>query len=141
MRGHAGPWCERESANETVFELGLSAADWWEEALPGMVHRQGTLVVAQTRDRMELERFARRTHGYQWLDEAGIAALEPALAGRCSRGLYFAVRRISIRARHCEAGGKAVKRRRDHVFWSAIDHADPCLFLRGGLYWPLCHRQ
>lgn len=88
--GMLAPWCERESANETVFELGLSAADWWEEALPGMVHRQGTLVVAQTRDRMELERFARRTHGYQWLDEAGIAALEPALAGRCSRGLYFA---------------------------------------------------
>ncbi|WP_137136856.1 glycine oxidase ThiO [Rhizobium sp. FKY42] len=88
--GMLAPWCERESANETVFELGLSAADWWEQALPGLVHRKGTLVVAQNRDRVELERFAKRTNGYQWLDENGVAALEPALAGRFQRGLYFA---------------------------------------------------
>lgn len=88
--GMLAPWCEREAANDTVFDLGLSAADWWEQALAGMVHRRGTLVLALNRDRVELERFAKRTHGYQWLDEKCIAALEPALAGRFTRALYFA---------------------------------------------------
>lgn len=88
--GMLAPWCEREAACEAVFDLGLSAADWWDQALPGLVQRKGTLVVAQNRDRGELERFAKRTHGYQWLDEAGITSLEPALAGRFNRALYFA---------------------------------------------------
>ncbi|RVN79179.1 FAD-dependent oxidoreductase, partial [Sinorhizobium meliloti] len=57
--GMLAPWCERESAEETVLTLGIGATDWWEAALPaGSVHRNGTLVVAQPRDGAELKRFA-----------------------------------------------------------------------------------
>jgi len=40
--GMLAPWCERESAEEPVLTLGRQAADWWEAALPGHVHRKGT---------------------------------------------------------------------------------------------------
>lgn len=87
--GMLAPWCERENASEIVLTKGLMAADWWESALPGTVIRHGTLVVAHPRDAGELTRFAARTSGYKWVDEGGIAALEPALAGRFRNGLYF----------------------------------------------------
>ena len=87
--GMLAPWCERESAEEPVLTLGRLAADWWEAALPGQVRRHGTLVVAGGRDAGELDRFAGRTSGWEWLDEAGIAALEPDLAGRFRKALFF----------------------------------------------------
>ncbi|WP_421580164.1 glycine oxidase ThiO [Shinella sp. M31] len=87
--GMLAPWCERESAEEPVLTLGRLAADWWEAALPGHVQRRGTLVVASGRDAGELERFAGRTNGWEWLDEQAIAALEPDLAGRFRKALFF----------------------------------------------------
>ena len=87
--GMLAPWCERESAEEPVLTLGRRAADWWEGALPGHVQRHGTLVVAAGRDAGELDRFAGRTSGFEWRDEDGIAALEPDLAGRFRRALFF----------------------------------------------------
>ncbi len=87
--GMLAPWCERESAGEAVLKEGLLAADWWEGAVPGAVVKRGTLVVAQPRDAGELARFAARTSGYEWVDEGAIATLEPALAGRFRKGLYF----------------------------------------------------
>lgn len=87
--GMLAPWCERESAEEAVLTLGQSALDWWEEATPGLVTRNGTLVVAPARDKAELSRFASRTTGYRWVDEEEIAALEPDLAGRFRHGLFF----------------------------------------------------
>ncbi|TXH37051.1 MAG: glycine oxidase ThiO [Rhodospirillaceae bacterium] len=88
--GMLAPWCECESAEQAVFDLGRSASDWWEAALPGHVRRHGTLVVAPLRDAGELARFADRTmDGATWLDEEGIARLEPALAGRFRQGLFF----------------------------------------------------
>ncbi len=87
--GMLAPWCESECASEAVLAKGLLAADWWEQALPGTVTKHGTLVVAQPRDAGELTRFAARTSGYEWVDEGDIAALEPALAGRFRKGLYF----------------------------------------------------
>lgn len=87
--GMLAPWCERESADETVLTLGKIAADWWEEALPGQVIRHGTLVVASGRDTGELTRFAGRTSGCDWLDATGIEALEPSLAGRFRKALLF----------------------------------------------------
>ena len=88
--GMLAPWCERESAEETVLRLGIGAADWWEAALPaGSVHRNGTLVVAQPRDGAELKRFASRTSGFRSLEAEEIAALEPALAGRFRQALFF----------------------------------------------------
>ncbi|WP_421401492.1 glycine oxidase ThiO [Agrobacterium fabrum] len=87
--GMLAPWCERESAEEAVLTLGHAALDWWDEATPGLVVRNGTLVVAPARDKAELSRFASRTSGYRWVDEAEIAGLEPDLAGRYRSGLYF----------------------------------------------------
>ena len=87
--GMLAPWCERESAEERVLALGRSAADWWEAALPGLVRRNGTLVVAGGHDTGELDRFAGRTSGWEWLGAEGIAALEPDLAGRFHKALFF----------------------------------------------------
>ncbi len=87
--GMLAPNCEGESAPEEVVRLGAGALDWW-EAHGAEVSRTGTLVVAGPRDAGEVERFAARTFNHQRLDEAGIAALEPELAGRFRRGLFFA---------------------------------------------------
>jgi glycine oxidase len=87
--GMLAPWCEGETAPAAVVEAGEQAIGWWDAALPGLVERKGTLVVAPPRDQGELERFARRTAHHEWLDETGIAELEPALAGRFRRGLFF----------------------------------------------------
>jgi len=87
--GMLAPYCERESAERPVVELGLRAADWWEEALPGSVMRKGTLVLAPSRDIKELDRFGSRTSGFETVEEAAIATLEPDLAGRFRKGLFF----------------------------------------------------
>ncbi|WP_394893264.1 glycine oxidase ThiO [Mesorhizobium sp. AaZ16] len=87
--GMLAPWCERESAEQPVLDLGLCAADWWDAALPGHVTRAGTLVVAMPRDAGELDRFASRASGHRRVDEDEIALLEPDLAGRFQRGLFF----------------------------------------------------
>lgn len=87
--GMLAPHCERESAEDAVVRLGLDAADWW-EAHAGGVTRRGSLVIAPTRDRREIDRFARRTEGYETVDADGLGDLEPDLAGRFQRALYFA---------------------------------------------------
>ena len=87
--GMLAPWCEAESAEEPVVQLGATAADWWERHAGG-VTRRGTLVLAPPRDAGELRRFARRTTNFEAVDGEGIAALEPALAGRFRSGLHFA---------------------------------------------------
>lgn len=87
--GMLAPWCERESADACVLDQGKDAADWWDTVAPGEVVRRGTLVVAQPRDTSELVRFASHTSGHEWLDEDDVAELEPALAGRFRKGLFF----------------------------------------------------
>lgn len=88
--GMLAPWCERASAEPQVLELGRLAADWWDAALPGHVRRNGTLVVVPRRDAGELDRFSARTTGHVPVDASGIETLEPDLAGRFPRGLFFA---------------------------------------------------
>lgn len=87
--GMLAPWCEGESAEEPVIRLGQQAADWWERHAGGVV-RNGTLVVAPSRDRSELRRFGQRTGHFEEIGGEVIAGLEPDLAGRFSRGLFFA---------------------------------------------------
>ncbi len=82
------PWCELERAEPLIATLGSEGLGWWRERFAGTAVR-GTLVVAHGRDGGELERFARRTERFEWLDGRGIAALEPGLAGRFHRALYF----------------------------------------------------
>lgn len=86
--GMLAPWCEGESAEEPVIRLGQQAAEWWERHAGGVV-RNGTLVVAPSRDRSELRRFGQRTSHFEDIDGDAIAGLEPDLAGRFSRGLFF----------------------------------------------------
>ena len=87
--GMLAPWCERASTDAAVLTLGEPSIDWWARHFAGTV-RKGTLVVAPPRDAAELTRFAERTHGREWCDEAGVADLEPDFAGRFRRGLFFA---------------------------------------------------
>ncbi|MDO6587209.1 FAD-dependent oxidoreductase [Salipiger sp. 1_MG-2023] len=86
--GMLAPFCEGETAEEPVVRLGQLSADWW-EGQGATVTRKGTLVLTLGRDRRELDRFARRTSGHVALDDAGIAALEPDLAGRFGRALHM----------------------------------------------------
>jgi len=83
------PYCESEAAEPIVETLGLVAIARWREVYPQLAVR-GTLVVASARDQGELKRFAAMTRGHQPADEALLAALEPELAGRFTRGLYYA---------------------------------------------------
>jgi glycine oxidase len=87
--GMLAPWCEGESAPPEVVELGAEALAWWARRAPGVV-RNGTLVVTAPRDAAEIERFAARTSQHERVDEARIGALEPDLAGRFRKGLFFA---------------------------------------------------
>jgi glycine oxidase len=86
--GMLAPWCEAESAAHEVVEFGRGAIGWWEKRVSG-VARNGTLVVAAPRDASEIDRFAARTENHQRIDEARIAELEPDLAGRFRKGLFF----------------------------------------------------
>ena len=88
--GMLAPYCEREAAPEQVLQLGLQGLKWWRKTLPSEVVNKGTLVLAQPRDMAELSRFAARTRAYEWVDAEAIATLEPALAGRFQKGLFFA---------------------------------------------------
>lgn len=86
--GMLAPWCERESAEPIIAELGFESLDYWLEAVPD-VPREGSLVLAQPRDLPDLRRFSRRTEGFEWIDGERIAALEPDLGGRFDQGLFF----------------------------------------------------
>jgi len=86
--GMLAPWCERATTEPEVAQWGAPSIAWWAERFPETV-RKGSLVVAQPRDLPDLTRFAERTERYDWLDADGIAALEPDLAGRFRRALFF----------------------------------------------------
>lgn len=87
--GMLAPFCEGESAPPRVVEQGRRALSWWGARAPG-VARKGTLVVAPPRDVGEIEQYAIRTLSHERVHGAGIAELEPDLAGRFHRGLFFA---------------------------------------------------
>ncbi|MCL4766110.1 MAG: FAD-dependent oxidoreductase [Hyphomicrobiaceae bacterium] len=82
------PCCEAESAEPVIRELGRHGVDMWRQAYPGIVCR-GTLVVAASRDRGELTRFARMAAGHRDVAADELARLEPELAGRFARGLLY----------------------------------------------------
>ncbi|MGE0613712.1 MAG: FAD-dependent oxidoreductase [Hyphomicrobiales bacterium] len=82
------PYCETESAEAIVRDLGLRAMELWRGAYPRAVFH-GSLVLAQPRDRRELTRYGRLTGNHEGVDAARIAALEPDLGGRFSTGLFY----------------------------------------------------
>lgn len=82
------PYCEAEAADPIVETLGVAGLTLWRAACPAVV-AGGSLVVAAARDQADLVRFARMTRGHETIDAAGLAALEPDLAGRFGRALYY----------------------------------------------------
>ncbi len=86
--GMLSPWCECEHSAELVAALGEQSIAWWKKRVPTVAQR-GSLLVAHGRHSSELVRFSRRTRRYEWLDVAAISELEPLLAGRFPRGLFF----------------------------------------------------
>ncbi len=102
------PLAELAASDDVVFALGQrSMALWprWIEELqaagtsaPVYYRQKGTLVVAHAPDHSALAHFSRllqhklpaaHRHQMQALDTAQLAALEPALAGRFSSGLFL----------------------------------------------------
>ncbi len=83
------PDCEAESAPQVVRQFGHDGLKLWRAAYPHLTEA-GTLVVAASRDRSELNRFARMTEGHCSLDGAAISELEPDLGDRFAAGLFFA---------------------------------------------------
>ncbi len=86
--GMIAPWCELQSAEPIVAELGEEALDFWTREVP-VATRAGSLVVAAPREQAELIDFSRRTRHFEKLNEAGLARLEPDLSGRFRGALYF----------------------------------------------------
>jgi len=87
--GMLAPWCEAESAPEEVTRDSLDSLQWWADHVPDMA-RNGSLVVAPPRDQVELARFGRRTSQFETIDDRKISELEPDLAGRFDKALFFA---------------------------------------------------
>lgn len=87
--GMIAPWCEAEAGEEEVARLGPEGLAWWPRQI-AEVAVEGTLVVASRRDQADLDRFARLTERFERADAARIAELEPDLAGRFDKGLFFA---------------------------------------------------
>ncbi len=86
--GMIAPWCEAESSEPVIVELGREALRYWRETVP-VALTNGSLLVAPARDLPELARFGRRTSHFATLDAEAVGILEPDLAGRFSRALYF----------------------------------------------------
>ncbi|MGV1013503.1 MAG: FAD-dependent oxidoreductase [Methyloceanibacter sp.] len=82
------PHCEEESADPAIRKLGVRGIALWRETYPGTM-TDGSLVLAQTRDRVLLDRFARMTHGAERLDESALSKLEPGLGQRFAGALYY----------------------------------------------------
>ena len=61
------PDCEEEAATPLIRALGHEGMALWRQNYPHLVCN-GSLVVAAARDRGELQRFARLTHGSQAVD-------------------------------------------------------------------------
>ena len=86
--GMLAPWCEAESTDPLVLDLGIESLEFWTKTV-AVAEQRGSLTVASARDRPELARFARRAAGFKSMDAAGIAALEPDLGGRFDAALFF----------------------------------------------------
>ena len=91
------PVSEYPDADPAVFDMGQRSLKLWPELLAelGVPYGiDGSLLVAHGPDGPLLDKFyrslgERRDTEARWVDAHGIAALEPALAGRFQRGLFL----------------------------------------------------
>ncbi len=86
--GMLAPWCERESAEQTVVDMGEQAISWWLSHVQS-IWKRGSLVLSMQRDLSEIKRFGRLTENHQTLNSEQIAALEPDLGSRFEQALFF----------------------------------------------------
>ena len=133
--GMIAPWCEEEGSEPVIAELGVEALRYWRETVP-VALANGSLLVAAARDLPELTRFARQSTHHETLDGAGIAALEPDLAGRFGRGLFFAEEahldpRDAIAALHVRLRAEPRVRFRFDAVGGGDDDADWVVDCRG----------
>ena len=113
--GMLAPYCESEISEPVISRLGLASLALWRRELPETPFN-GSLVIAHARDRADYDRFARRTSGYERLDAAQLATLEPSLEGRFRKGLFYPTeghvepRRVlpKLHQRIIEAGGRVL---------------------------------
>jgi glycine oxidase len=82
------PRCEEESADPLIRTFGVRGIALWRETYPGTTVN-GSMVVAQARDRVLLDRFARMTQDAERLDQEALGSLEPDLGTRFSNALYY----------------------------------------------------
>ncbi|ABC27057.1 thiamine biosynthesis protein ThiO [Hahella chejuensis KCTC 2396] len=103
--GMISPLSELVSAEPEVYRMGLRSLELWPQwiaelerqtGLSASYRHAGSLVVAHPLDKAELAQFqsdlnAKLPAGetLQWLDRAGVAALEPGLAEHFEQGLYL----------------------------------------------------
>ncbi|MBO6037491.1 MAG: glycine oxidase ThiO [Acetobacter sp.] len=86
--GMLAPWCEAESAPPEITVKSIESIAWWKEHLPDVVCG-GSLVLAPARDKGDLLQFGRKTSHFQEIGTEEIAHMEPDLAGRFHKGLFF----------------------------------------------------
>ncbi|MGI9381857.1 MAG: FAD-dependent oxidoreductase [Methyloligellaceae bacterium] len=86
--GMLAPYCEEESAEPMIRDLGLRSIALWRETYPE-TRAAGSLVVTQPRDRRELDRYARMTEAHERVNGNRIGDLEPELADRFSVALFY----------------------------------------------------
>ncbi len=86
--GMLAPYCERDTAEESVTQSGLLAREWWERHVSTVTQR-GSLVLSLPKDRNELKRLARLGQQCEWVNVSDIAQLEPDLQDFPGPGLWF----------------------------------------------------
>ncbi|HEY5759169.1 MAG TPA: glycine oxidase ThiO [Steroidobacter sp.] len=86
--GMLAPWCECDHSADLVATLGERSVAWWKKRVPTFT-QQGSLVLAHGRHISELVALSRRTTRYEWVDAGAIAELEPVIANRFPKGLFF----------------------------------------------------
>ncbi len=93
------PWCEAESTEKLILDLGLESLQFWTKTVP-VARQNGSLVVAPARDRPELARFARRSRlGSSRSMPRKSRRSNPISKGVSTRPCFSPPKPISIRAR------------------------------------------
>jgi glycine oxidase len=119
------PFCEAEAAPPVIRDYGREGLQLWRDVYPGLIPN-GSLVVASARDGGELTRFSRLTVGHETVGAERFAQLEPDLAGRFPKALYFPDEAHLETPRALNFLIDAVRRAGVEiclgVSWSSVDH-------------------
>lgn len=89
--GMLAPYCEAESAEPLIIQLGLASMAFWQSLAKVSAlnySTNGTMVIASPRDQRLLNSFARQTTDFHRINQTEIANLEPSLAPFSSALFY-----------------------------------------------------